>query len=363
MRIVSVLGARPQFIKAAPVAAALRRAGHQDAWVHTGQHYDPGLSDVFFEELGLPAPAVNLGVGSGSHGVQTGRMLSALDAVLERERPDWVVVYGDTNSTLAGALGAVKLGLRVAHVEAGLRSFDRAMPEEVNRVVADHCADLLLCPTRQACLNLEREGLGGRARLVGDTMADALRLHLGRAPEPPATPGRCGLPPGQDYLLVTVHRAGNAANAAALRALVRALAGQELPALFPVHPRTRPALEAVLDELPPAARGLVHAVEPVGYLEMLALQRRARAVLTDSGGVQKEAFLLGVPCLTLRAETEWPETLADGWNELAPPEAEGLPAALRRQAVRRPAPPSGRPFGDGHAAEAIVAELERGLRP
>lgn len=358
MRIFSVLGARPQFVKAAPVTFALRRSGHEDTWVHTGQHYDVNLSGLFFEQLGLPPPAANLGVGSGSHGVQTGRMLAALDDLLASGQPDWVLVYGDTNSTLAGALCAVKLGLRVAHVESGLRSFDRGMPEEINRVLVDHCADLLLCPTERARHNLESEGLGARAWVVGDTMLDALQIYLARAPARAATLADCGLG-DDDYVLVTIHRASNAHDRKALKALVESLLALRLPAVFPLHPRTRPALEEVLGQIGPAAREAVRTVPPVGYLEMLALERGARCVVTDSGGVQKEAYLLGVPCLTLRRETEWPETLEDGWNVLVPADAAALAAALRQQTGRHGAAPARRAFGDGHAAEAIVAELER----
>jgi UDP-N-acetylglucosamine 2-epimerase len=359
VKLITVLGARPQFVKAAPVSAALRRAGHQERLVHTGQHYDPALSEVFFSELDLPRPQVNLGIGSGSHGSQTGRMLAALDELLQRERPDWVVVHGDTNSTLAGALCAAKLGLRLAHLEAGLRCHHRGMPEEINRLVADHCADLLLCPTETAMRNLEREGLGARSVLVGDPMLDVLREGLARAPDAGASLARLGLAPG-GYLLVTIHRPATADHDPALRAVLLAVAGLDLPALFPVHPRTRPRLDRLVAELGLAAGGRLHLVEPVGYLEMLTLERHARAILTDSGGVQKEAFFQGVPCVTLRSETEWPETLAGGWNLLAPAEPEALGAALRRQTGARPEPVRSAAFGDGHAAQAIVAALERG---
>lgn len=349
MKVVSVVGARPQFIKAAALSRALRRR-HTEILVHTGQHYDPQMSDVFFRELEMAAPDHHLGVGSGSHGRQTGQMLERLEPVLERERPDAVVVYGDTNSTVAGALATAKLGLPLAHVEAGLRSFSRAMPEEVNRVVADHLADLLFAPTDTAMANLAGEGLAARARLTGDIMYDSLRLHLPIAQRQSAIMGSLRLRPGC-YLLATVHRAANTDNVENLRRILEALSELGDTVVFPVHPRARLAINSADLETEPNVR----SIEPVGYLDMLVLERNARAILTDSGGVQKEAYLLGVPCVTLRRETEWPETLAGGWNVLAdtdPPSI--IQAARRRQPTE--APPA--VFGDGHAAERMVELLE-----
>ena len=348
MKVVTIVGARPQFIKAAAFSRELRQQ-HQEVLVHTGQHYDPKLSDVFFQELDLPKPDHHLDVGSGSHGRQTGQMLERLESVLADETPDWVVVFGDTNSTLAGALAAAKLRLPLAHVEAGLRSFDRSMPEEINRIVADHCSDLLFCPTETAIEQLAREGLSERAHLTGDIMYDSLLQHLPLIEERSGIIERLGLTPG-GYALATVHRASNTDDPAALGRILEALAQLDEPVVFPMHPRARLAL--VSADLETAAN--VQVIEPVGYLEMLALERTARMVLTDSGGVQKEAYLLGVPCVTLREETEWPETLIDGWNVLAGSEPQRM-----LDAARRPRPEGEPPqiFGDGHAARQMVRLL------
>ncbi len=348
MKVVTVVGARPQFIKAAAFSRELR-GQHQEVLVHTGQHYDPELSDVFFRELELPRPNHHLGVGSGSHGWQTGRMLARLESVLVDERPQWVVVFGDTNSTLAGALAAAKLGIRLAHVEAGLRSFDRSMPEEVNRIVADHTSDVLFCPTQTAVDHLGREGLAERAHLTGDIMYDSLLQHLPLVESRSGIVDRLGLAPGA-YAVVTVHRAANTEDPAALGGVLDGLAHLDGPVVFPMHPRARLAFASADLETPPQVR----VIEPVGYLEMLALERLARVVLTDSGGIQKEAYLLGVPCVTLREETEWPETLVDGWNVLA-----GTDAGRIAEAAVRAQPTGERPqvFGDGRAARRMVGLL------
>jgi len=349
LKVVTVVGARPQFVKAAVLSRELREQGVEEALVHTGQHYDAGLSDVFFQELDLPTPKHHLGVGSGPHGKQTGQALERLERILEAERPDWVVVFGDANSTLAGALCAAKLHLPLAHVEAGLRSFDRSMPEEINRIVADHCADLLFCPTQTAVDHLAKEGLAERARLTGDIMYDSLLQRLPLAEERSAIIEQLGLTPG-GYTLVTVHRAANTDDPEALASIVDALALLDGPVLFPMHPRARLALASGDLELAPHVR----VIEPVGYLEMLMLERNARAILTDSGGVQKEAYLLGVPCTTLREETEWPETLVNGWNVLAGAGAERILEAARRPRPAGEPPPA---FGDGHAARHMVELL------
>jgi len=348
VKVVTVVGARPQFIKAAAFSRALRRE-HTEVLVHTGQHYDPALSDVFFRELDLPQPDHHLGVGSASHGRQTGQMLERLEPVLEREAPDWVAVFGDANSTLAGALAAAKLRLPLVHIEAGLRSGDRSMPEEINRIVADHCADLLFAPTETGMAHLAREGLAARAHLTGDIMYDSLLQHLPLAEERSGIMERLGLRPG-GYALATVHRAANTDDLAAFERILDALALLGEPVIFPMHPRARLALAS--SDLETAQN--VQVIEPVGYLEMLALERNARMVLTDSGGVQKEAYLLGVPCVALREETEWPETLAGGWNVAAGSDPERI-----LEAARRPRP-RGEPrqmFGDGHAAERMVKLL------
>lgn len=351
MKVLTVVGARPQFIKAGPFSRAVRQR-HTEVLVHTGQHYDAGMSDVFFEELGLPKPDHHLGVGSGTHGRQTAQMLERLEDVMRRESPDAVVVYGDTNSTLAGALAAAKLGLRVAHVEAGLRSGVRDMPEEINRVVADRLSTWLFAPTKNAADNLAREGITDGVVVTGDIMFDALLQHVAIAEQRSTVLRDMGLTPGS-YALATVHRAANTDDVRRLGEIFDALALLHEPVIVPLHPRTKAALMGTDIEVEPPVR----VVEPVGYLDMLMLQRHARVVLTDSGGVQKEAYLLGVPCVTLRDETEWVETLEGGWNVLAGADAERIVAAAKRP---RPAGEPAPVFGDGHAAERMVAALESG---
>ncbi len=352
MHILTVVGARPQFIKAAPVSKAISAAGHWEFLAHTGQHYDYGMSQVFFDELGLPQPAVNLEIGSGSHGWQTGQMLIRLEELIQRERPDWVLVYGDTNSTLAGALAAVKLRTPVAHVEAGLRSFNRAMPEEHNRVLTDHCADLLLCPTQTAVELLRREGVTNGVHLTGDVMYDAALQFSALAEKRSTILTDLKLARG-NYLLATVHRPYNTDEPENLRNLLEAFACLDEPVVFPVHPRTRKKI-AELD-LPLATCPLLRMIEPVGYLDMLMLERNARMILTDSGGIQKEAFFFAVPCVTLRPETEWVETVESGWNVLAHADKEMILAAVKDHAWPTGAPPP--VFGDGHTSERIVALL------
>ncbi len=349
--VVTVVGARPQFVKAAAVSGPLRRRC-REVLVHTGQHYDDEMSKVFFDELGLPRPDIHLGVGSGTHAEQTARMLERLEPRLAELRPRCVVVYGDTNTTLAGALAAAKLELPVAHVEAGLRSYDRRMPEELNRVVADHLSTLLLCPTETGVSNLAREGITRGVHLVGDVMRDVLERFLPQARARFEAWRARGLEPG-GFGLITVHRAGNTDDAATLGAVVSAIETVDDPAVFPVHPRTREALkrDGGWKRLE-ACRGL-RVVPPLGYLEFLGLLAHARWVATDSGGVQKEAYLLGVPCLTLRDRTEWVETVADGWNTLLGDDLGRLGAAVRD--LRPPDRRHDR-YGDGRAGER-VAEL------
>ncbi|OIV36858.1 UDP-N-acetylglucosamine 2-epimerase [Mangrovactinospora gilvigrisea] len=354
MRVVSIVGARPQLVKLAAVADAFAGTGHEHVIVHTGQHYDANLSDVFFEGLGIPEPDVRLGVGSGTHGVQTGAVLAKLDPVLKELRPDWVLVYGDTNSTVAGALSAVKQGIPTAHLEAGLRSYDRRMPEEHNRVLTDHCADLLLAPTPAAVALLEGEGLAARTVLVGDVMVDVcLRVaERVRGTAPRGLPD--GIDPARPYLLATVHRAENTDDPARLAALVDALASLPVPVALPAHPRLLARAREFGIEL---RRGAIRLGEPLPYAALVAEVLGAAAVVTDSGGLQKEAYLLGRPCTTLRSTTEWPESLAGGWNVLVEqPAADAVFAAT----VLRPAPSAerGTPFGEGRAAERAVRTLE-----
>ncbi len=352
MRILTVVGNRPQFIKAAAVSGLLRER-HDEILVHTGQHYDDSLSRVFFTELGLERPDRELALGGGSNTSQTARMLAALEPLLAEERPDAVLVYGDTNSTLAGALAAAQASIPVVHVEAGMRSFDRAMPEELNRVLTDHLATLLLCSSRLAVANLEAESLAGRALVVGDVMVDVALRWAPAARANTEVAAAYGLEPGS-YLLLTAHRAGNVDDPVRLHALVELIRALPAPLLFPVHPRTRARLReaGLLDELQSAEA--VTLTEPLGYIEFAALLCHARAVLTDSGGVQKEAYLAGVPCLTLRANTEWVETVEAGWNTLVDLDADSALAALERR------PPAERPelYGDGHAAERCVDALD-----
>jgi len=350
MRILSVVGARPQFVKLAPISSALAgRAEH--LIVHTGQHYDDAMSDVFFRDLGIPAPEVNLEVGSGSHGRQTGRMLEGLEETFERYAPDWVLVYGDTNSTVAAALAAVKLHLPVAHLEAGLRSFNRRMPEEHNRVLTDHAADLLLAPTQAAMDHLAHEGLEERAVLVGDVMTDVLYAVRDRErADPRSTP--FDLPDG-GYYVATIHRPDNTDDPARLRELITSLAGLERPVLLLAHPRLRALADA---HGIPLTQGALQVHEPLPYPDLVGAVMRSAGVVTDSGGLQKEAFLLRVPATTIRSETEWTETVDLGWNVLAT-DADAIAAAVSRPT---PQPTDATPYGDGHAADAVVAALLEG---
>ena len=369
MRILSIVGARPQFIKMAPLARAFERHNGlgrepiESIIVHTGQHYDAEMSDIFFDELEIPPAAFNLGVGSGPHGRQTAHMLEKLEPVLLQTRPDMVLVYGDTNSSVAGALAAAKLHMPVAHVEAGVRSFNRRMPEEINRVVADHVSDLLLAPTRTAMENLEREGLSRRAVLTGDVMYDAVAAHRQVAARRSSILGILGLAPGT-YALATVHRAENTDDAERLEGIVTALndiAGDGLPLVLPLHPRTAQAVRATLPHWSPSPS--LHVIPPVGYLDMLCLVGHARLVLTDSGGLQKEAFFLGCPCVTLREETEWTETVAAAGNILAGAAPAAIRSAVRTWEYRLAggvpdfAAAASTCFGDGRAADRIVQAL------
>ena len=358
MRIVSIVGARPQFVKLAAICRAIEKQDAPERWshriIHTGQHYDPSLSSIFFEELAIPRPDHHLDVGSGAHGIQTGEMLKRLEPILASEQPDWVLLYGDTNSTLAGALVASKMGLRTAHIEAGLRSFRRSMPEEINRIVADHLSDLLFCPTPLAIENLRNEGLEQRAVLTGDVMYDAA-LRFREIAETRGGPLADSWRQGE-FALATVHRAENTDDPARLSAILTALervAMEVCPVVWPVHPRTRKYLNEMGKLASP-----VSMIPPVSYLDMLLLEGRARFILTDSGGVQKEAYFFKVPCITLRDETEWVETLQSGCNVLTGCDQNLILAAV---AATHESGPWASLYGDGDAGTAILNALEAHL--
>ncbi|SFK49795.1 non-hydrolyzing UDP-N-acetylglucosamine 2-epimerase [Rhodanobacter glycinis] len=358
MRVVTVLGARPQFIKASVVSAAmLQHEDMHEVVVHTGQHFDANMSDVFFAELGMASPAYHLDIHGGQHGEMTGRMLQGIERVLLDEKPDAMLVYGDTNSTLAGALAAAKLHIPVAHVEAGLRSFNMRMPEEVNRILVDRISSWLFAPTDEGVVQLQREGIdAARIHQVGDVMYDVALHHGERAKRMKVSAvERLGLQ-NRGYVLVTVHRAENTDDPHRLQAIVDAFieVGRQLPVVWPLHPRTRGMLAkaGLLSSLERAVR----LVEPLGYMEMVQLEQSAAVIATDSGGVQKEAFFHRVPCVTLRDETEWVELVSGGWNRLAPPNNASQVAIAVLEARGR-AGDSIQPYGDGHAAAKIVTGL------
>lgn len=312
MKIASVVGVRPQFVKASVVSRELRKR-HEEILIHTGQHYDYEMNKIFFEELCIPEPDYYLGVGSGSHGFQTGEMLRKIEEIFLREKPDLVLTYGDTNSTLAGALAASKLGIKSAHVEAGLRSFDRSMPEEINRILTDHCSDILFCPTQNAVDNLKKEGIAENVFLTGDVMVDSLLFNKEIAEKKSQILKNLNLN-SKEYLVATIHRASNTDNKENLKNIVDALSELNETVVFPVHPRTEKLLQkyGLYDRL----KDSIYLINPVGFLDFIKLMNHAKMILTDSGGVQKEAYILKVPCVTLRENTEWVETLEEGWNLL-----------------------------------------------
>ncbi len=355
MKIVTVVGARPQFIKAAPVSRALRQ-DHHEVLVHTGQHYDANMSDVFFDELHIPRPEYHLGIGSGNHGAQTGAILQKVEDVLIEEKPEALLVYGDTNSTLAGALAAAKLHIPVIHIEAGLRSFNRRMPEEINRVLTDHLASRLFCPTDTAVNNLLTEGINQGVYQIGDVMYDAFLYNSRLAGENSTILTRLGVEP-QGYILCTIHRAENTDDPKRLTQILAALGEITYPIILPLHPRTRKII-AELD-LSKFLRPGVKLIDPVGYLDMITLESKALKLLTDSGGVQKEAYFAKVPCITMRDETEWVETVQVGWNYLT-----GADTTRIVEAVNSFTPPTEHPgiFGQGASAEQFVEIInQRGV--
>ncbi|KFZ39566.1 MULTISPECIES: non-hydrolyzing UDP-N-acetylglucosamine 2-epimerase [Thermoactinomyces] len=354
MKVLTVVGARPQFIKAAPVSRVIRRHA-EEILVHTGQHYDQSMSDVFFDELHIPVPEYHLHVGSKSHGRQTGEMLGKIEEVLLSEKPDCVLVYGDTNSTLAGALAAAKLHIPVAHVEAGLRSFNKRMPEEVNRVLTDHVSKWLFCPTKTAVNHLKTEGITEGVHLIGDVMLDAVLYNRRLAEEKAGALEKLGLEPGS-YILITLHRAENTDDPKRLHEIVKAINELPVPAVLPLHPRTRGKLKEYGFAI---QNDRVQCIEPVGYLDMLQLEVNAKKILTDSGGVQKEAMFARVPCITMRDETEWTETVELGANRLVGADSRKILEAVEQFEVDfdqvEPV------FGDGHAAEKILEQLGKDI--
>ena len=362
MKCLTVIGARPQFIKAATVSRAFKSTPDiQEILVHTGQHYDENMSGVFFEELTIPKPDYNLNIGSGSHGAQTGRMLEAIEKVLLSEKPDWVLVYGDTNSTLAGAIAATKLHIPIVHIEAGLRSFNRKMPEEINRVLTDHSSDLLFPPTEVAVKNLQQEGITeDKIHLVGDVMYDAALFYSQKAESKSKILNRLTLQPN-NYILVTVHRAENTDNAEKLEAIFEALTliNQEIKIILPLHPRTRNALvrQGMLERI---LRD-INLIEPVGYLDMVMLEKNARLIVTDSGGIQKEAFFHNVPCVTLRQETEWVELVQLGVNTLITSftSSEISNQIQKMLAINKMVKDTPLIYGDGQAAKKITKVLTK----
>jgi len=345
IKVANIIGARPQFIKCATVSRVIReRDDVGEVIIHTGQHYDKNMSEIFFNELEIPEPDINLGVGSGTHAVQTASMLSSLEDIFKETQPDWVLVYGDTNTTLAASLAAAKLGIRIAHVEAGLRSFNRNMPEEINRIVTDHVADILFAPTTIAMNLLEKEGLGGRSMLTGDVMYDSVLYSMNLAEQKFE---QKEIVPFEKFYLATVHRQENTDVQHRMESILQAFSKLDLPVVLPIHPRTKKTISNL------EISSNIKLIEPVGYLEMLMLIRKSFKVLTDSGGLQKEAYFLNRPCITLRDETEWTETLENHWNLLAGVEVENILRSCNIQ----PSGPQGNFFGDGKAATKIVDML------
>ncbi|MEM9950268.1 MAG: UDP-N-acetylglucosamine 2-epimerase (non-hydrolyzing) [Chloroflexota bacterium] len=356
MLIFTVVGARPQFIKAAPFSRALADTAHTEFLVHTGQHYDDNMSEIFFQNLQMSAPDVNLGIGGGSHASQTAGMIVPLEDLMITHKPDVVLVYGDTNSTLAAALAASKLHIPIAHVEAGLRSYNRKMPEEINRVLTDTLSTWLFCPTQIAVDNLVQEGMTEGVHQTGDIMHDAMRLYRDIADEQTTIFDSIPVDKTTAYALLTTHRPANTDSQANLTAIAEAISTLDMPVIFPVHPRTKSAIDRYCITFSEQVR----LIDPVGYLDMLSLQKNAQVIITDSGGLQKEAFFNVTPCVTIRPETEWVETVDLGWNRLVDPTVEAIHAGVR-EALTTPMQTPDSVYGDGYAAQKIIAILEETL--
>lgn len=351
MRVLTIVGARPQFIKSSPFSKAVRQF-HNEYLVHTGQHFDNEMSDIFFKQLGIPEPDVNLGVFGGTHAQQTSQMMMGLEKVLIEQAPDWVIVFGDTNSTLAGALVASKLQIPIAHVEAGMRSYNRTMPEEINRVLTDHVSDLLFCPTPVAVENLKQEGINKGVLLTGDIMVDAVMRNIESARANSSIHKELGLSEASNYVVATIHRPANVDIPAKLKEIFEGLGSLNFSVIFPLHPRTRKILNSTTI---PVYKN-IHIIDPLGYQDMLAIVDQATVLVTDSGGLQKEAYILKTPCVTVRTETEWTETVESGWNRLAAPERNAIVSGVQEASLQKP---DSHPdfYGDGNAAKRMVAAL------
>ena len=356
MKLTTIVGARPQFIKAAAITRNLTNQ-HQERLVHTGQHYDHGMSQAFFDELDIPAPDINLGIAGGSHGAQTGAMLAAIERVLVDDPPDCVVVYGDTNSTLAGALAASKLHLPVAHVEAGLRSFDKAMPEEINRILTDHVSRWLFCPTDAAVENLRQENITQGVIRTGDIMKDTLLYYLPKALASSTILADHGISADTPYVAVTLHRPQNVDDRDTLDSILNGLAAIGIPVIWPLHPRTRQRLQQFNLPIPPS----ITAIDPVSYFDMLTLVHHAALLITDSGGLQKEAYILQTPCITVRPTTEWMETVTAGWNTLCPTDTSTITYLAQDRIAASNTLPHPNLYGDGNTATLILDVLAQSL--
>ncbi len=349
MKVVTIIGARPQFVKAAVVSEALKAAGHEEILVNTGQHYDENMAKVFFDEMGIPKPDYDLGVGSGTHASQTAASLIGIEDILIKERPEWIIVFGDTNATIAGALAAAKLHIKIAHIEAGLRSYNRLMPEEINRIVTDVISDLKFVPTDVARVNLQQEGITEGVHIVGDVMVDSLKKFTVVAENKSKILETQNLEK-KKYILLTIHRPSNADSDSRLKEILEVVGSNKIPVIFPVHPRSRARVLRILSEL----SGHVKVIDPVGYLDMMLLEKYAHTIITDSGGVQKEAYLHKTHCLTVRGETEWVETVQDGWNHLVGKSLGDIPGFLSSF----PEPKRwGTHYGKGDSAKTIVEIL------